>query len=280
MKKGIFCISIDVELLWGRKENQKPYINLVKKERSIIRHLLALFRKYKLPATWAIVGKMFLKGDPLWQGPDIVKMIQNTPNQEIACHSFTHPIFSEAICDQKTAEKEIKNCQIVAKNFGIKLKSFVFPKNIPGHFTILKKYGFSNFRGEKPYWFAKIPHFHKLLKILDFLLVLPPPVSKPLKTSSGLINIPGSMYYVSCRGLRKFIPIKVRVLKAKKGLIRAAKEKKIFHLWFHPIDFAKNTKKMFAGFEEILKYAVKLRNENKLEIKSMKQIAEEFTRET
>jgi peptidoglycan/xylan/chitin deacetylase (PgdA/CDA1 family) len=252
---------------------------LVKKERLIIKHLLSLFRKYKLPATWAVVGKMFLEGDPLWQGPDIVKMIKTTPNQEIACHSFTHQIFSEAICDKKTAEKEIKNCLKVAETVGIKFKSFVFPKNIPGHFNILKKYGFSNFRGAEPYWFAKIPYLRKPLQVLDFILALPPPVSKPIKTPYGLTNIPGSMYYVSCRGSRRFIPIKIRVLKAKKGLTRAAKEKKIFHLWFHPIDFAKNTKKMFAGFEEILKYAVKLRNENKIEIKSMKQIAEEFSGE-
>jgi len=276
MKKGVFCISIDTELLWGRRENPKPYFNLVKKERLIIKQLLALFREYKIPATWAIVGKMFLEGNPLWQGPDIVKMIKTTPNQEIACHSFTHSIFNETTCDKKIAEKEIKNCLKVAENFGIKFKSFVFPKNIPGYFNILKKYGFSIFRGAEPYWFAKIPYLRKLLQILDFLLVIPPPVSEPLRTSFGLINIPGSMYYVSCRGLRKFIPIRIRVLKAKRGLTRAAKEKKIFHLWFHPIDFAKNTKKMLSGFEEILRYAVKLKDENKLEIKSMEKIVEDF----
>lgn len=280
MKKGIFCISIDTELLWGRRNSsqQDAFTSDVKKARKIIRKILFLFKKYKIPVTWAVVGKLFLKGDPLWHGKDIIKMIQKTKDQEIGCHSFSHLIFNEKKCSPKKAQEEIKNCLQVAKKSGIKFKSFVYPQNKIGHLKLLEKNGFSSFRGVEPYWFNKIPKGQKPLQILDFLLLLPPPVSEPAKDPSGLINIPGSMLYVSMRGLRKFIPIKIRVIKAKKGLDQAAQERKIFHLWFHPVDFARETERMFLGFKEILQYAASLRNEGKLEIKSMGQIAEDFLR--
>lgn len=277
MKKGIFCLSIDTELLWGRKDNPQPFFSDTQKAKMIIKKLLFLFDKYQIPATWAIVGELFNEGDPLWHGPDIIKMIKTYPNQEIACHTYSHEVFDEKKLNLQEAETEIKKCLKVTRP--LRLRSFVFPKNIIGHLEVLKKYGFCCFRGPEPYWFSKISKRQKLFQILDFLLLLSPPISKPSKHSSGLINIPGSMLYISSRGLRKFLPVDMRVIKAKKGIKKANKIGGVFHLWFHPIDFARETEKMFLGLEEILKYAAKLRKENKLEIKSMGQITEDFLKQ-
>jgi len=277
MEKGIFCISIDTELLWGRIENPTPFLDDAKKIRLVVKKLLSLFEKYQIPATWAMAGEIFNPGDPLWHGPDIIKMIKTYPNQEIACHSFSHQIFDEKKISSQAAETEIKKCLKVARP--LRFRSFVFPKNIIGHLEILKKYGFTSFRGPEQSWFTKIPELQKLFQILDFVLLLPPPISSPAKDPSGLINIPGSMYFVSARDLRKYIPQKFRLIRAQKGLNKAVKEKKIFHLWFHPIDFARETEKMFLGLEEILKYAAQLKKENKLQIKSMGQITEDFLKQ-
>ena len=79
LNKGVFCISIDLELLWGRKDlNHENFIWQVKKERAIINKLLEIFKKYKIPATWAVVGKLFKypsltdKSSFLWSGMDIL----------------------------------------------------------------------------------------------------------------------------------------------------------------------------------------------------------------
>jgi hypothetical protein len=241
MEKGAFCISIDTELLWGRVKNPTPFLDDAKKIRPVVKKLLTLFEKYQIPATWAIVGEIFNPGDSIWHGQDIIKMIKACPNQEIACHSYSHEIFDENIISQSVAETEIKKCLKVARP--LQLRSFVFPKNIVGYLEILKKHGFTSYRGSEQSWFSKIPKLQKLFQILDFTLLFTPPVSSPSKDHSGLVNIPGSMYYVSARGLRKYIPPKFRLIKVKRGLKKAVKKKKIFHLWFHPIDFTQNSPK-------------------------------------
>ena len=47
------------------------------------------------------------------------------------------------------------------------------------------------------------------------------------------------MLYLSCAGIRKFIPISSHYPKAK-GINRAIKRGEVFHLWFHPFNLASN----------------------------------------
>jgi len=82
------------------------------------------------------------------------------------------------------------------------------------------------------------------------------------------------MLYLSRDSFRKFIPIKSREIKAKKGIDNAIKQKKIFHLWFHPFNLATDEVKLFKGLENILKYVDKKRSENLLEVKTMSQCVE------
>lgn len=252
MDRGIFCISIDHELLWGRKNlDTKPFIPLIYKEREIINKILGLFKKYRIPATWAVVGKIFEKGDSLWHGEDTIKKIEKNKYQEIASHSYSHEIFTDI--DEKNAEKEIKEN---------KARTFIFPRNRVAYIQLLKKNGFICFRGlDKTAYELLIPRI--------------PPVYKPHLTS-GLVEIPGSMYFVSGRGLRKHIPKNLRFIKCKLGIDNAIKKKCIFHLWFHPADFANDTVKLFNDFEKILKYAAKKRVLGLLKIKNMGQIASEY----
>lgn len=271
MEKGVFCLSIDTELLWGRKKNADRFVPAVKKARWVVQQLLRLFKKYQFPATWAIVGELFNQGDPLWHTPDVIKLIQNTPLQEIACHSFSHLDFSRASANQ--AELEIQKCLLMAKKNNIKLSSFVYPYNKINHLNILVKNGFLTYRGPAPNWFSRFPLVKKILEIIDFLLLLPPPATKPTPNPLGLINIPASMYYVSRRGCRRFLPISFRVKKAMLGIARASKQKKVFHLWLHEIDLSADTKEMICGLESIIKYASRLQKKNQLQIKNMKQIA-------
>lgn len=253
MKKGTFCLSIDHELLWGRRNlDYRPFIPRVKKERVIIKRLLYLFDKYKIHVTWAVVGKLFEEGDPLWYGLDTINEIKKHKNQEIGSHSYSHELFSKI--SKSEAEKEIEKCKGP--------KSFVFPRNKIGHFDVLKKFGFVCYRGgDKRNWELFFPGR--------------PPVYEPFK-NHGLLNIPGSLYFVSARGARKYIPYGLRLLKSILGIESAIAEKKVFHLWFHPIDFANNSEALFKEFGEILKFATQKRKEGLLEIKTMKQIAENY----
>lgn len=253
MKTGIFCISIDFELLWGRRDmpNLVYFKNRIPEERKVIDKLLKLFEKYNISSTWATVGKIFEKGDLNYSGIDILKKIKKVPDQEIGSHSYSHAIFSEI--DKKTAIVEFNS---------FKRKSFIFPRNKIKYLLELKKAGFSSYRG---------------VDDSEFELLIPriPPVYSPT-LENGLLNIQGSMYFVSGRGLKRFIPHGLRYFKSKLGIDNAIRQQKIFHLWFHPIDFVDDSKKLFSDFENILKYADQKRKLGKLKILNMGQITKRY----
>lgn len=253
MKAGIFCISIDFELLWGRCDlpNLDYFEKRILNERKAIDKLLSLFRKYNIPVTWATVGKIYEKGNSNYSGLDIIKKIEKVKDQEIGSHSYTHPVFTE-----------ITKTEAVKEFNSFKRKSFVFPRNKIKYLNELKNAGFKSYRGADD-------NEHELL------IPRIPPVYEP-RINNGLVNINGSMYFVSGRGLKRFIPKGLRYLKSKIGIDNAIRHNKVFHLWFHPIDFVDDSQKLFSDFERILKYASKKRSVEKLKILNMGQISNEF----
>lgn len=312
-KQGIFTISIDTELAWGTFDHGGyiKYKDAYKKYRSIIADILKVFKKYEIAATWAIVGHLFLdncskeKGklhpdivrpnyswyrndwfscdpgtdiskDNFWYGSDIVKMIQEAaPKQEIASHSFCHSIFSDPGCSKQTAETDIAKCVALAKERGIKLNSFTFPRNSPGHLNILVEHGFKIFRGKNAAFFnLRAAVLRKAMLLLADMVAITPPIVEPhFVLDNELIELKGSMLFRFAHGASRFIPKGVRLKKAKKGIDRVIKEGKIFNLWFHPISFAWKTSEMLDEFEQILKYASDRRKEERLRICTLQEIA-------
>lgn len=251
MKTGIFCISIDFELLWGRLDqpNLDFFKRRIPKERVAIDKLLNLFKRYKIPTTWATVGKIYEKGDLNLSGLDITRKIEKVKDQEIGSHSYTHAIFSKITKNE--AVKEFNK---------FKRKSFVFPQNKIKYLTELKNAGFKSYRG---------PDDNEL----ELLVPRIPPVHVPT-IKNNILNIQGSMYFVSGRGLKRFIPQGVRYFKSRLGIDNAIKQQKVFHLWFHPMDFVDDSQKLFTDFEKILKYASYKMSQGKLQILNMGQIVE------
>jgi peptidoglycan/xylan/chitin deacetylase (PgdA/CDA1 family) len=300
MTIGTFCISFDTEILWGRHDLPfDSFVHKSDKERVIISSLLKLLSKYNISATWAVVGHLFLdqcdgnhseivrptykhitdwfaadpgtniKQNPHWYGKDIVNMINKSKNQEIACHTFSHVIFGDPGCTKECAISEIKACLNLASKEKIKLKSFVFPRNKIGHLDLLKENNFVSYRGQD----GKVSKYNQALDLLPFSKVQ---TFKPY-CQNGLVNIPGSFYFPSARGAKRYIPTKIRFLKAKQGIDQAIARNEVFHLWTHPVDFADNMVSLLYEFEEILKYADQKIKQGQLKSKTMEQIANDIT---
>ena len=313
-KKGLFTISLDTELAWGAvdkpesyKRNKKYYFQT----RDVIDRILNLFEKYHISGTWAIVGHLFLEScqqdegvkhsniirsstawykrdwfeqdpcsniyeSPEWYGKDIVDKIRDSSvYQEIGSHSFSHMIFNNPLLSQETVRSELSEMIQVAGNEGITIDSFVFPRNAEGYYEELVKIGIKVFRGIDQVWYNHMAGYkRKFFHIVDDCLCLSPPVYEA-KFSHGMMNIPGSMLYLSRDGFRKLIPIKLRIIKAKKGIDRAIKEGKIFHLWFHPFNIASDSESLLFGLEEILKYVAEQVENKKLTVKTLSQIFDE-----
>ena len=318
-RKGIFSISIDTELAWGTFDHggHIKYSEAYKRCRFIISEILKLFERYRVSATWAIVGHLFLDScakengrlhpdiirpkhkwfqgdwfscdpgtdisrDNFWYGSDIVETIKKAdPKQEIASHSFCHPIFSDKGCSRETAESDIAECVILAREKGIKLNTFVFPRNSPAHLDILSEYGFRVFRGKDAVSLnLGLRLLNKAALLFNDMLPTVPPVLTPnFVLEDRLIEIKGSMLFRFAHGASRFIPKGVRFKKAKKGIERAIKEKKIFHIWLHPISFAWRTAEMFDEFAAILEYADNRRKEGDLEIRTLQEIGDMYLSE-
>jgi hypothetical protein len=295
-----FIISLDAELIWGivgcglSPEAMSLMKSDDKKVRGCIDTLLNLFQKHNIPATWAVVGHLFLdhcecedgiphkdmprfkedwysfdpctdiQRDPLYYGKDIVeKILSNRIEHEIGYHSFSHVVFSE--CNREVAEAEIKEGIRLAKEFGITFKSFVFPENKIGHIDVLKKYGFKIYRGENfgRYELNQSFLIRKFNGGIDKMIA---PPAEP-KWMDGIREIPTSMFFCDPQ-------IKFSVLpRAKLGLYRTIRSKKVFHIFLHPHNLLMYPS-LKDDLDRFLAVVAKKRDEGKIEVRTMGEFAE------
>lgn len=311
LPRGAFVLSFDLELAWGtfdhggHERNGRSFDRV----RPIVTQLLEMLGRHRIPATFAVVGHLFLdrcarengaahpeivraahawfphdwfsldpcsdlERAPHWYGRDLVEQIAaDAQGHEIASHSFSHVIFGDSGCSAEAARSELARCAALAREvIGRELRSFVFPRNAVGHLDALTAHGIRVYRGVDGWWFKRLP-----LRVLaraghfaDDVLALRPPVHLPEWVEPpGIWNVPGSMLYQSRDGLRRLIPIGARVRKAKKGIDAAVARRRIFHLWFHPFNLATDESALLAGFEQVLAYAAGRRDAGALDILTM-----------
>lgn len=303
---GILTISLDFELILGKldKPGWQRFETVCETERRVVFDgLLSLFTEFNISATWCTVGHLFLDhcqrqttmpaskhhshdgpcfpldpcsneaSSPLYYGKDLIdRLVACSVPQEIGCHTFSHVMYGDSKCTEATAEWETAKCVRLAAERGLKLRSFVFPRNRVGHLPVLARHGFSVYRGPSPRWFDQ-PENPRLLRKLghlaDILAARTPPTVEPTPAQDGLVNLPGSMLFTPSFGLRRFVPVWLRVLRARRGLREAVRTGKVFHLWFHPTDLAVRPKAMLGGLRQVLETADAMRKAGELAILPM-----------
>ena len=279
LEKGIFILSLDFELAWGMR-GDPAYKADFERTREVIDRMLALFEKYEIKATWATVGELFLKGEAgspdnqLWHAPEVIEKIKKCRvPQEIGSHSFSHKVVGED-CTREEFEEELKRAVEVAKQNGVELKSYVYPKNSVGFTDLLSKYGFTSYRGVDQNWYRNLPRLlKKLAHAFDNYFAMSAPVVS-LERDGEIWNIPGSYFFPHARGWAKWLPGSFRVRKSVCGLKKATREKKIFHLWFHPFNLASNPTLLLPALEEVLKKVSEMRSRGEVENLTMGEAAE------
>jgi peptidoglycan/xylan/chitin deacetylase (PgdA/CDA1 family) len=317
--RGIFTLSLDFELIWGTVDlgDADRFRHACRVEREVvIDRLLALLAEFDVSATWCIVGHLFLsscaphqgikhpeivrpshswsrgdwfapdpcgseKTDPIFYGATLVdKICACAVHQEIGCHSFSHVIFGDGGCSYSTATSELAECVRLARERGLELQSFAFPRNRVGHLDVLRDFGFRCYRGPEPVWFERPAVPAALKRAAHLAAVLSarrPPAVWPQQVLAGLWNIPGSMMFFPMHGARRHIPPALRVRRAQKGLDRAVREQRIFHLWFHPTNLADELENMFGALRSVLEQVRALRDSDNLVVLPMGTVIERLT---
>jgi hypothetical protein len=292
MKRGSFVISIDTELAWGRPPgyNLEDYLPLIRRVDQVIPSLLKVFDEYQIPATWAIVGKLFL---PEWDstsenpirgeisGPGLLdQILHSQTTHEIASHSFGHVWFDEI--DEAEAERDIQQAIEAAQTWDLELRSFVFPRDQIGHTGVLARNGFTGYRGRNStYSVPSRSRLQRAFNLIDLVRGGTLGGVAPRITDEGLVNTPSQLLFrVPHRGCRRWTPLASLVTSAKKGILAAVRDKTTYHLHFHPFNFGYRLDEHLASLARVLHFAAEQRQANKLETLTMKEISARVSAES
>jgi len=182
------CISVDFDVT---SPERRPWNSAGTES------LLALSERHGIPLTWAICGRTAEEDQSAYHS-----ILGSSVKQEIGVHTYSHIYANQ--CSEAVYEEDIERC-ISVLGLASRPTAFVFPKNREGHFDLLKRLGFTCYRGARR--------------------VIGSPVS-----NEGLWNI-RPVYYVDQKSLaatpliRKFVDA---------CIARSA----VFHLWTHPWSLA------------------------------------------
>jgi peptidoglycan/xylan/chitin deacetylase (PgdA/CDA1 family) len=254
--------------------------------RSAVRSLLSAFKEYEIHATWAVVGFLFADSgarlrqylpelrpqylDPklspyldlppedsrespesVFFAPSLIRQIAGVPNQEIGTHTLSHYYCLEPGQDAQTFHADLMAARSVARQFGIDLKSLVFPKNQcrADFLNVCSEAGIIAYRGTPRSWLYRASpdvEKQKLLRRLARLLDNYFPISSVVNQPLPLAGIELPVDVPASRFLRAYSP-RLRLLepfrlaRIKREMTFAAKNGRLYHLWWHPHDFGINT---------------------------------------
>ncbi len=269
MTQSTVVISLDLELSWGSFDLAFDD-DLIEMGRwthdigapSLLNHLT----RNGISATWAVVGAMMRsslpdvsglpevnsphfskpwfsyvpkEGDelthPEWFGARLVEMIKSAkPEQEIGFHSFSHVPFGLPGMTRERAIAEYHYCAQTARELGIPITCFVFPRNLVAYLAELRDAGFTCFRDVDvlPFRFASNKLTSIGMVLADFAGLSPRMIEPSLR--EGIVSIPGSLLIRCAAGWRRYIPDSSRLRRLRKGLERVRRSGGVFHVWFHP----------------------------------------------
>lgn len=306
-----FVISLDFELHWGVRDHRSvdQYRENLLGVRQAVPAILDLFERYKIHATWAIVGFLFFNGlddlknglppvlpeyleaslnpykalheagrsedeDPFHFAPSLIRKIAVCEGQEIGTHTLSH---FYALAPGPTLESfraDLRSAKSVADRYGITLKSIVFPRNQISrpHLQICAEEGLIAYRSTEVKGNGT---FDRAMRLADSYVRLSGDgcATPCLDAEFPIVAIPGSRFLRPWNSALKTLE-EMRLKRICASMDIAAKRQKIFHLWWHPHNFGVNLEENMTVLTRIVERFAQLRRETGWPSLTMAEVAE------
>jgi peptidoglycan/xylan/chitin deacetylase (PgdA/CDA1 family) len=223
--------------------------------------------------------------DPLHFAGSLIERIRRTPRQEIGTHTFSHYYAREKGQSQDDFGADLDAAIAIAARRGIELKSIVFPRNQhnPNYDDILMEKGITAFRGNPTsYAWRFVDNAEsqgapkRALRLLDSYLGI---------TGAGTISWSGVLQANGLSNVRASYPIRpyaprwrlldsTRLMRIKKSIGHAARNKEILHLWWHPHNFGRHTDENLSFLRSIFQEFERWRRDEAMLTLTMAEVAE------
>jgi peptidoglycan/xylan/chitin deacetylase (PgdA/CDA1 family) len=219
--------------------------------------------------------------DPFHFAPSLIRAIAQEPGQEVASHSYSHYYSLEAGQGVEEFKADVASAKRIAESSGYRVKSYVFPRNqVRGSYLpILRQAGFTSYRGteaaaskapvafreqRKPWWRAQ--------RLVDAYWDLNGAQTVAFPCDERPAPVDASRY------LRPYSPLlrsleSTRLKRIANAMKSAAREKRIFHLWWHPEDFANHPARNVDFLRQVLGVFDQCRREDGMTSLSMGDVS-------
>jgi peptidoglycan/xylan/chitin deacetylase (PgdA/CDA1 family) len=217
--------------------------------------------------------------DPMHYAASLIARIAKTPRQEIATHTFSHYYCQEPGETREAFAADIASAMAIGRRYGFDIRSIVFPRNQfrAGYESVLKEAGITCYRGNEPNWmYRPRPRGEETLavrapRLIDGYISLSGPKFirwEEITQSGGIHDVRASMFLRPYSPQRKSLePVRLRRIAG--GIRAAAKNRGIFHLWWHPHNFGKNIPENLGFLRSVLKVFAEQRQVHGMQSLSM-----------
>jgi hypothetical protein len=201
--------------------------------------------------------------DSIYFAPSLIRLIAETENQELGTHTFSHYFCLEEGQDIETFRQDMLAARASAQKLGLELRSLVFPQNEfrAEYVQPCIEAGITAYRGNPPSWLyrdtahAAQSSVRRVGRLLDTYAPLTSGNCHSLtaQDTEAAMNVAASRFLRPySRALDRFEPLRLRRIKGE--MTMAARNKLLYHLWWHPHNFGLDTERNLAFLRQILEH--------------------------
>lgn len=221
--------------------------------------------------------------DPFHYAGSLVKEVLGHDGQEIASHTFSHYYCLEPGQTVEQFRADLAAANRAAAQYGIELSSLVFPRNQTNddYLAACRECGIRAYRRNPPSWIYREKNeggettLRRAIRYADaFVNLSGYQAHEPGSLcDSTPVNVPASRFLYP----RKWFTApfdRLRLRRIRQEMTYAAEHGLIYHLWWHPHTFGRDTETNLALLREVLEHYRHLHETAGMQSRTMREVAE------